>query len=85
MIYYPSFADLNKFKIRLLQEEAIEIESIDFVGCHISRLKDGISVATNISVEISMHIQIFIPVRASFFLKRIQISGLIIELTISKI
>ena len=32
MIYYPSFADLNKFKVCLLQEEANEIENIDFTG-----------------------------------------------------
>ena len=32
MIYYPSFGDLNKFKVSLLYEEATEIESIDFVG-----------------------------------------------------
>ena len=31
MIYYPSFSNLNKFKESLLQEEATEIESIDFV------------------------------------------------------
>ena len=31
MIYYPSFADINKFKVSLLQEEATEIESISFV------------------------------------------------------
>ena len=34
MIYYPSFAKLNKFNVNLLQEDAIEIESIDFVGCY---------------------------------------------------
>ena len=32
MIYFPSFGDLNKFKVSLLYEEATEIESIDFVG-----------------------------------------------------
>ena len=31
MIYYPSFGDLNKFKVSLLPEEATEIERIDFV------------------------------------------------------
>ena len=31
MIYYPSFADLNKFKVSLLHEEVTEIESIDCV------------------------------------------------------
>ena len=36
MIYYPSFGDLNKFKVSLLHEEATEIESIDFVGLHSS-------------------------------------------------
>lgn len=31
MIYYPSFGDINKFKVCLLQEEATKIESISFV------------------------------------------------------
>ena len=30
-MYYPRFPDLNKFKAGLLQEEATEIEIIDFV------------------------------------------------------
>ena len=34
MIYYPSFGDLNKFKLNLLHEETTERESIDFVGLH---------------------------------------------------
>ena len=34
MIYYPSFDDLNKFKVSLLHEAATEVESIDFVGLH---------------------------------------------------
>ena len=41
-IYYPSFADFNKFKVSLLQEEATKIESIGFVGYYATRLKDGI-------------------------------------------
>ena len=56
MIYYPSFANLDKFKANLLQEDAIEIESIDFVGCYAAWLKDGIKAVTNITLEISMHI-----------------------------
>ena len=31
MIYYPSFPNLNKVKVNLLQEETTEIENIDFV------------------------------------------------------
>ena len=53
---FPSFAYLNKFMVNLLQEEATETESIDFVGCYLTRLKDGIKAVTNISVEISMYI-----------------------------
>ena len=79
MIYYPRFADWNKFRISLPQEEATEIESVDFVGCYATRLKDGIYAVTNISVEITMHIQIFNPVKASLFLKRIQKSSVIIK------
>ena len=37
-IHYSSFADLNKFKVSLLQELATEIESIDFVGYYTSTL-----------------------------------------------
>ena len=81
-IYYPRFTNLNKFKSSLRQEEATEIESIDFVGCYAVRLKDGIYAVTNISVEVSMQIQIFIPVNTFFFLKGIQKSGLVIEMTI---
>ena len=81
MICYPSFADLNKFK----QEEATEIESIGFIGCYTTRLKDGVNAVTNIRVEISMHTQIFIPVKATFLLKGIQKPGLIIEMTTEKI
>ena len=44
--------------------------------------KDGICTVTIIGVEISMHIQIFISVKAFFFLKGFQQSGLIIEMTI---
>ena len=40
--YYASFVDLNKFKVRFLQDEAIEIENIDFVGCYTIRLKGDI-------------------------------------------
>ena len=42
--------------VNLLQEDAIEIESIDFVGCYAAWLKDGIKAVTNITLEISMHI-----------------------------
>ena len=70
MVYYPSFAYLNIFKVSLLQAEATEIESIGLVGCYTTWLKDGTVI--NISVETSMHIPIFIPVKGSFFLKGYQ-------------
>ena len=70
-IYNPRFPNLIKFKVSLLQEKATEIESIDFVGCYTTRLKDDIYAATNISVEISVRIQTFIPVKVSWFLKGI--------------
>ena len=85
LIYYPRVADLNIFRVSSLQEEATAIASIDFVGRNAARLKHDIYAVTNITVEISVHIQIFIPVKVSFFLKGIQKSGLIIEMTISKI
>ena len=37
---------------------------------------------SNIGIEISVYIQIFIPVKASFIRKEIQQSGLIIEIMI---
>ena len=71
-VYYPSFANLNKFKVSLLQEEATEIESLFLLA----QLKDGIyAIFLYIDVEVSMQIQIFIPVKAFFFLKGIQKSG----------
>ena len=55
MIYFPSFGDLNKFKVSLLHEEATEIEGIDFVElCNSTK---GLHLwFTNIDVEISIHI-----------------------------
>ena len=70
-IYYPRFADLN---ISLLQEEATEIESIDFVGCYTTWLKDDIYGVTNIIVEISIILNIYT-----------QKFGLIIEMANSNI
>ena len=81
MIYYPSFGKLNKLKVNLLQEEVTEIEGINFFGCYTTQLKDGIYAVTNI-VQIPVNLQIFILVKASFFLNGIQISGLIMEVTI---
>ena len=74
-IYHPSFANL-------LQEEETEVESTEFVDCYATRLKDGIYAVTIIGVEISMHIQIFISVKAFFFLKGVQQCSLIIEMAI---
>ena len=47
--------------------------------------KDDIYAVTNISVEISSHIQIFIPVKQSLFIEGIQKYDLIIKMTILKI
>ena len=52
----------TKSKVSLLQEETTEIESIDFVECHATRLKDGTYDITVIGAGISMYIQIFISV-----------------------
>ena len=54
-------------KTNLPQDKVTEIESIDFVRCYVTLLKDDIYGVTIIGIEISMHIQIFIPVKASFF------------------
>ena len=74
-IYHPSFANL-------LQEEATEVESTEFVDCYATRLKDSMYAVTIISIEISMDIQIFISVKAFFLLKGVQQSSLIIEMVI---
>ena len=47
-------------------------------ACRISVLLELVYI----SVEIPVHIQIFIPVKASYFLKGVQQSGWIIEITI---
>ena len=73
MIYRPSFANL-------LQEKTTEVESIEFVDCYATRLKDDIYAVTIIGIEISMLIQIFISVKAFFFLMGVQQSSLIIEM-----
>ena len=78
MILEARFGDdlLTKFckfkqtpKVILLQEEATEIESIGFVECYTTPLKDDIYAVTIIGVKISMHIQIFISVKLFFFLR----------------
>ena len=68
-----------------MHEEAREIENINFSGYYTTWLKDSVYPVTNIGAEFLMHIQIFIPVEASFFLKGIQKSSLIIETMIQKI
>ena len=42
------------------------------IGYYTPWLKDGIYAATNVSVEISMYIQVFSLVRTAFFLEGIQ-------------
>ena len=43
-----------------------------FPGCDATSLKSDIYAVTNIGVEISVHIQVIIPVKASYFWKGIQ-------------
>ena len=64
--YLLGFADLNKSKFSLLQEEVTEIESIDFVECYPTPLTNHIYAVTIISIEFSLHINIFISAKASF-------------------
>ena len=66
------FDNLNKFKVSLLHEETSEIWKKYFVGCYAPQLKDGIYAVTNVSIEISMYIQMFILMRTAFFLEGIQ-------------
>ena len=66
------FDNLNKFKVSLLHEETSEIRKKYFVGCYAPQLKDGIYAVTNVSIEISMYIQMFILMRTAFFLEGIQ-------------
>ena len=45
----------RKITVVTEKEKATEIESIDFVGCYKTRLKDNIYAVTHLTVEISMH------------------------------
>ena len=50
-----------------------------FVGCYAPWLKDVIFAVTNIGAEILMYTQIYVLVKAAFFLEGIQRSSLIIK------
>ena len=57
--------------VSLLYEETSEIGKKCFARCYEHWQKDGIFAVTNIGVEILIHIQIFILVKAAFFLAEI--------------
>ena len=57
--------------VSLLYEETSEIGKKHFAGCYEHWQKDGIFAVTNIGVEILIYIQIFILVKAAFFLAEI--------------
>lgn len=61
------------------------MEIIDFVECYANQIKDGTYVVTNLDAEISIYIQIIIPVKTSFYLQGIQQSSLTTKVTIWKI
>ena len=63
------FDNLKKFKVSLVHEET---RKKYFVGCYAPQLKDGIYAVTNVSIEISMYIQMFILMRTAFFSEGIQ-------------
>ena len=62
-----------------IKKRVVQKVLYNFVECYTTWLKDGIYAVINMSVEILMHIQIFIPVKESFFLKGIQQFDLIIH------
>lgn len=87
MTLYTKFGDellskFSRFKASILKEEATEMEIIDFVECYTNQIKDGTCVVQNLDAEISMYIQIIIPVKTSFFLQGIQQSSLTTKVTI---
>ena len=49
-IYYPTSADLLKFKVSLLQEELTEIDTTYFGGCYATQLRDSIYMLSQTSV-----------------------------------
>ena len=51
----------------------------EFVGCYAPWLKDGIFAVTNIGAEILMYTQMYVLVKAAFFLEGNQRSSLIIK------
>ena len=72
-IHYPISDHLNKFMVSLLHKETSETgKKKYFVECQAPWLEDGIVAIKNIGLEILMYIQIFILVKAAFFLGRIK-------------
>ena len=56
-MHYPSFTNLNKFKVSAVNQERSEIETINFVECYTAWPTDGSYPVTNIGVEtLIMHI-----------------------------
>ena len=53
-------------------KEQLKYEKKYFVQCYAPWLKDGIYAVTNLGIEISVYIQMFILVRVAFFLEGIQ-------------
>ena len=53
-------------------KEQLKYEKKYFVQCYAPWLKDGIYAVTNLAIEISVYIQMFILVRVAFFLEGIQ-------------
>ena len=78
------FIKFSKFKVTLIDEETGEVGNKYFVGSYVLSLQNGIYGVTYVGVEIIMYIQIFILVKAAFFLEGIQRSSLIIKTRANK-
>ena len=65
--------------VSLLHKKTSEIGKNCIIGCYIPWLKDDSFAVTDIGVEMLMYVQIFILVKAAFFLEAIQRFSLIIK------
>ena len=78
---WSNSCQLKQIKVNLLQEEATEIESIDFAVCCATRLKDDIYTVT-IIISIEILISNIYSRKSMFLSKGNQKIWLIIKMTI---
>lgn len=82
-IWTPHVLDISKFKVSLLHEEASEKirKNKEKIFCWMPRTLINSNFVINIGIDILVYIQIFILMKAAFFLEGIQRFSLIINKT----